>query len=95
MAHFAEIVDGLVVRVVVADTQDWCEQNLGGEWVQTSYNTYGGVHLLGGEPLRKNYAGVGYKYDAIRDAFVPPKPTVEGKSFVLDENSCLWIEETI
>ena len=56
MAHFAEIVDGLVVRVIVADTKEWCDENLGGVWVQTSYNTVGGVHQLGGEPLRKNYA---------------------------------------
>jgi len=94
MAHFAEINDGLVTRVVVADTQEWCEENLGGSWVQTSYNTYGGTHILGGEPLRKNYAGVGYTYDLIRDAFIPPKPIVEDKTFVLDENTCLWTEET-
>jgi hypothetical protein len=94
MAHFAEIVDGLVVRVIVADTQVWCEQNLGGQWVQTSYNTVGGVHRLGDEPLRKNYAGIGYTYDAARDAFIPPMPVVDGVTFVLDENTCLWTEET-
>lgn len=87
MAHFAEIVDGTVARVIVADTQEWCEQNLGGTWVQTSYNTQGGVHALGGTPLRKNYAGIGYSYDAGRDAFIPPKPF---ESWLLDEDTCLW-----
>lgn len=87
MAHFAEIVDGIVQRVIVADTQEWCEQNLGGTWVQTSYNTHGGEHTLGGTPLRKNYAGIGYTYDDARDAFIPPKPFA---SWVLNEDTCLW-----
>ena len=87
MAHFAEIVDGIVQRVIVADTKEWCEQNLGGTWVQTSYNTHGGEHTLGGTPLRKNYAGIGYTYDADRDAFIPPKPFA---SWALNEDTCLW-----
>ena len=87
MAHFAEIVDGIVQRVIVADTQEWCEQNLGGTWVQTSYNTHGGQHTLGGTPLRKNYAGIGYTYDAGRDAFIPPQPF---PSWLLNEETCLW-----
>lgn len=59
----------------------------GGTWLQTSYNTRGGVHMKGGTPLRKNYAGKGYTYDAQRDAFIPPKPFA---SWILDENTCLW-----
>jgi hypothetical protein len=56
-------------------------------WVQTSYNTYGGVHLSGGTPLRKNYAAIGYTYDETRDAFIPAKPF---NSWVLNEDTCLW-----
>jgi len=69
MAHFARIENQIVTQVIVADTQEWCETALGGEWIQTSYNTYGGVHKNGGEPLRKNYAGIGYTYDRDRDAY--------------------------
>ncbi len=56
-------------------------------WKQTSYNTYGGVHVLGGTPLRKNYAGIGFTYDSVRDAFIPPKPFA---SWLLNENTCQW-----
>jgi hypothetical protein len=64
MAHFAKVEDGVVTQVIVADSQQWCEANLGGTWVQTSYNTHGGVNnRVGGENLRKNYAGIGYHYD--------------------------------
>jgi hypothetical protein len=56
-------------------------------WKQTSYNTYGGVHKLGGTPLRKNHAGIGYTYDEDRDAFIPPKPF---NSWTLNETTCLW-----
>jgi hypothetical protein len=56
-------------------------------WVQTSYNTHGGVHSSGGTPLRKNFAGIGYTYDETRDAFIPPKPF---NSWVLNETTCLW-----
>jgi len=56
-------------------------------WKQTSYNTSGGVHLLGGTPFRKNYAGIGYTYDEDRDAFIPPKPF---NSWVLNETTCQW-----
>lgn len=87
MAHFAEIENGTVIRVIVADTQEWCEDNLGGVWVQTSYNTIAGKHLLNGEPLRKNYAGIGYSYDDNLDAFIPPKCHNEA---ILEEESCLW-----
>jgi hypothetical protein len=56
-------------------------------WVQTSYNTKGGVHKLGGTPLRKNHAGIGYTYDETRDAFITPKPF---NSWILNEFTCLW-----
>ena len=56
-------------------------------WVQTSYNTHGGVHTNGGIPLRKNFAGIGYTYDEDRDAFIPKKPY---NSWILNEDTCLW-----
>lgn len=96
MAHFAEInSDNIVTRVIVVDAESESEgvnfiQNvlgLGGRWLQTSYNTLEGVHLNNGTQLRKNYAGVGYTYDEIRDAFVPPKPF---SSWKLNENTCSW-----
>ena len=65
-------------------------QNLYGSrdtWIQTSYNTYGGVHRLGGTPFRKNFAGVDYTYDQTRDAFIPPKPF---NSWILNEDTCRW-----
>lgn len=87
MAHFCKIENNKVIQVIVADTQEWCESNLGGEWVQTSYNTYGGKHSQGGIPFRKNYAGVGYTYDRERDAFIPEQPY---ESWLLNEETCLW-----
>jgi hypothetical protein len=85
MAHFAEIVDGVVVRVlVVPDAQEHRGQEflaeelaLGGTWVQTSYNAR----------IRKNYAGIGMSYDAERDAFISPQPFA---SWILDEETCRW-----
>jgi hypothetical protein len=92
MAHFAEIdQDNIVLRVIVCDdSNDGLNflQQIGGRWIQTSYNTQGGVHLLGSTPLRKNYAGVGFTYDESRDAFIAPKPY---PSWILDETSCQWI----
>jgi hypothetical protein len=86
MSHFAQVVDGIVSNVIVAD-QDVIDSGLFGTgWVQTSYNTHGGVHPEG-TPLRKNYAGIGYTYDSVRDAFIPPRPY---PSFVLNEDTCLW-----
>ena len=90
MSHFAQIdVNNIVTQVIVIE-QDVVDTGLFGNpnsWIQTSYNTSGGIHLLGGTPLRKNYAGIGYTYDSTRDAFIPPKPF---NSWVLNENSCLW-----
>ena len=85
MAHFAKIVDGKVTEVLVAE-QSFID-GLEGTWIQTSYNTHGGVHSLGGTPLRKNYAGVGMLYDSERDAFLHPQPY---PSWTLDENTCHW-----
>ena len=85
MAHFAEVVDGVVERVIVADTKEWCEANLGGTWVQTSYNTHGGVHTLSGTPLHKNYAGIGFTWDGT--GFAAPKPY---ESWTLDTDTYLW-----
>ncbi len=87
MGHYAKVEDGVVTQVIVADGPDWCEQNLGGEWVQTSYNTKGGVHSGGKLPIHKNYAGIGYTYDEGRDAFIPPKPF---SKWVLNEDTCNW-----
>jgi hypothetical protein len=94
MAHWAELDENnIVTRVLVGSNDDpdegyqWLIDNLGGTWVKTSYNTQGGVHSLGGTPLRKNYAGIGYSYDATHDAFIPPKPF---NSWVLNEDTCLW-----
>lgn len=118
MAHWAEIdKNSIVLRVVVTDNNDpnndegyqWLIDNLGGTWVKTSYNTYGGVHYLpdeqrdkdghkipSGKPhLRYNYAGTGFLYDPVRDAFIGPKPDVpaelpSGYDYVLNENTCVW-----
>ena len=90
MSHFAKVVDGKVVRVIVAEQEffNTFVDTSPGEWIQTSYNTVGGQHPEG-RPLRKNFAGIGCTYDKVRDAFIPPKP--EG-NFVLDEDTCLWNE---
>ena len=89
MAHFAKVKDGIVIKVIVAEQEfiDNMIDNEPGKWVQTSYNTYGGVHQLGGTPLRKNFAGIGYTYDKTRDAFIPP---IVFPSWVLNETTCLW-----
>lgn len=98
MAHFAKVVDGKVVQVIVAEPEFFQTfvDTSPGEWIQTSYNTRGGVHYQpdSNEPsadqskaLRKNYAGIGYTYDRQRDAFIPPQPFA---SWVLNEQSCLW-----
>jgi hypothetical protein len=89
MAHFAKIQKGKVVKVIAAEAEffDNYIDDSPGKWVQTSYNTFGGQHLLGGTPFRKNYAGIGYTYDKLRDAFIPPKPY---NSWILNEDTCLW-----
>lgn len=89
MAHFAKVLNGQVVQVIVADPDFFNSfvDSSPGEWLQTSYNTHGGVHSGGGTPLRKNFAGVGYSYDSGRDAFIPPQPY---PSWLLNDESCLW-----
>ena len=99
MAHFAKLgIGNKVVKVeIVSNDVATTEQagidflnNLYGTndvWKQTSYNTYGGKHKLGGTPFRKNYAGIGLKYDQTRDAFIEPKPYT---SWTLNETTCLW-----
>ena len=85
MSHYAKIENGFVVQVIVSE-QDFIDTQ-SGIWVQTSYNTHGGQHILGGSPLRKNFAGVGMVYDSTRDAFYNPQPYL---SWVLNETTCLW-----
>jgi hypothetical protein len=89
MAHFAKIENGIVVQVNVIDEQFFSDnpERYSGTWKQTSYNTQGGVHLLGGTPLRKNFAGIGMIYDENKDAFYLPKPY---PSWILNEITCLW-----
>ena len=103
MAYFAQLNESNVVTQVIAvsdrDTQDesgnevesigiaFCVSLLGGTWKRTSYNTSGGVHSLGETPFRKNYAGIGYTYDASKDAFYAPQPFA---SWTLTEDTCQW-----
>jgi hypothetical protein len=89
MAHYAKVNNGIVERVIVAEAEffESFVDTSPGEWIQTSYNTYGNVHKLGGTPLRKNFAGVGYTYDSESDAFIAPKPF---NSWTLNEETYLW-----
>lgn len=89
MGHYAKVDKGFVVQVIVAEPEffDNFVDNAPGEWIQTSYNTRGGVHSLGGTPLRKNFAAIGYTYDYAKDAFIPPQPF---PSWTLNEETCLW-----
>ena len=86
MSHFAQVVNGIVTQVIVAEQDVIDSGAFGTGWIQTSYNTHGGQHPEG-RPLRKNYAGIGFTYDAIKDAFIPPKPY---ESWVLNDETCLW-----
>lgn len=98
MSHFAKVLDGVVVSVIVAEPEffDTFVDTSPGTWIQTSYNTRGGVHYdpATGQPsadqskaLRKNYAGIGYRYDANLDAFFMPQPY---PSWKLNETTCFW-----
>ena len=99
MAHFAKLGKGNIVERVEVLVDDVATTEQAGveflqnlyqsrdAWKQTSYNTYGGEHKLGGTPFRKNFAGVGYTYDEERDAFIPPQPFA---SWTLNETTCLW-----
>jgi len=99
MAHFTKLgIGNIVERVEVVHNDIATTEKEGADflnnlyktrdvWKQTSYNTYGGVHKLGGTPFRKNYAGIGFTYDESKDAFIPPKPF---NSWILNEDTCLW-----
>lgn len=99
MAHFAKLgVGNKILQVIKVSDNDAPTEQAGVEflqklygtndvWKQTSYNTYGGKHLLGGTPLRKNFAAIGYKYDQYRDAFIPTQPY---GSWTLNEDTCIW-----
>ena len=93
MSHFAKLDENNIVTFVTVGRQedDGLEAELsertGDVYKQTSYNTSGGVHSLGGTPFRKNYAGIGFSYDAERDAFISPKPY---DSWLLVEETCQW-----
>jgi hypothetical protein len=99
MSHYAKVLDGKVIQVIVAEPEFFQTfvDSSPGTWIQTSYNTYGGVHYGqdgqpdGGMPLRKNYAGIGYTYDSRRDAFISPQPY---PSWTLNEDTCLWAPPT-
>jgi len=89
MAHFAQIDENDIVINVIRAEQDFINSGAVGnpeKWIQTSYNTYGGQHPEN-RPLRKNFAGIGFTYDAERDAFIEPKPY---ESWILNEETCLW-----
>ena len=100
MAHFVKLGKGNVVTQSIVVNNDVFETEQEGVdfinslygtpndvWKQTSYNTWMGEHKLGGTPFRKNYAGIGYKYDEDRDAFIPPRPY---PSWSLNEDTCHW-----
>jgi hypothetical protein len=99
MAHFAKVHNGIVEQVIVAEAEffETFVDSSPGEWIQTSYNTYGGVHYQPNmymvpsedqsKALRKNYAAIGYTYDRTRDAFYAPKPYT---SWTLNEQTCIW-----
>jgi len=89
MGHFAKVVDGKVTQVIVAEPEffDTFVDSSPGQWIQTSYNTIGNQHTQGGTPLRGNYAGIGYTYDAVNDVFYAPQPY---PSWVLNQTSWLW-----
>ena len=96
MSHWARIDENnIVVNVLVGNNAmpnegyDWFVENLGGRWIQTSVNTYAGIHKNGKEPVRKNYAGIGFTYDEALDAFIPPKPE-QFPSFIVDPETGLW-----
>lgn len=102
MAHFAKVLDGKVVTVIVAEPEffDTFVDTSPGEWIQTSYNTRGGVHYQPdshtpsddqSKALRKNYAGIGFSYDRTKDAFIPPRPYA---SWTLNDDTCQWESPT-
>ena len=95
MGHFAKVVDGKVVQVIVAEPEffDTFVDSSPGAWIQTSYNTQGNKHTQGNTPLRGNYAGIGYTYNQTNDVFIAPKPA---NNATLNTTTWLWevLEET-
>ena len=102
MSHYAKVENGIVTRVIVAESEyfDNYVDDSPGEWIKTSYNMRGGVYHTDNKPAedqsvidgdearkRKNYAGKGFTYDETKDAFIPPKPF---SSWTLNETTCLW-----
>ena len=89
MAHYAKVNNGIVEQVIVAEAEffETFVDTSPGTWIQTSYNTRGNQHTLGGTPLRGNYAGVGYTYDSTNDVFYAPKPYA---SWLLNQTTWLW-----
>ena len=89
MPYFAKVTDGKVTQVIAAEQEffNTYVDSTPGEWIQTSYNTQGGVHKLGGTPLRGNYAGIGYTYDRTNDVFYAPQPYA---SWVLNNTTWSW-----
>ena len=94
MSHFAKVVDEKVTQVIVAEPEffETFVDTSAGAWIQTSYNTYGNAHRLGGTPLRGNYAGIGFTYDSINDVFYAPQPYA---SWVLDNATWTWQAPTL
>ena len=86
MAHYAKIDENNIVTEIIVADQEYVD-TLEGTWIQTSYNTHNGEHVLGGTPIRKNFAGVGSTYDAEKDAFIPQKGYA---SWILNEETCQW-----
>lgn len=105
MAHFAELDENnIVLRVITVGNEmlldennieqehlgiEFCKSLLGGDWLQTSYNTVANIHVEGKEPFRKNYAGIGFNYDQTLDAFIPPQPD---SYYLLNEDTCTWYD---
>jgi len=89
MAHYAKVLDSKVTKVIVAEPEffDTFVDSSPGTWIQTSYNTHGNQHALGGTPLRGNYAGIGYTYDSTNDVFYAPQPYA---SWTINESTWLW-----
>lgn len=101
MAHYAFLDENNIVTEVITgideselieglDPETWYGNFRGQTCRRTSYNTFGGVHEHGGTPFRMNYAGIGYTYDPVRNAFIPPQPHPDA---ILDETTCLWVWE--
>lgn len=89
MAHFAKINENNIVTEVLVADEDFIKSGALGDpkqWIQTSYRTWHGIHP-DNKPLRKNFASVGFKYDLVRDAFIPPKPN---DNYILNEETCDW-----